>query len=400
MEMFEALTPIHEAPNISYQRKIDNVIRICDGVAKGKAQIFQNQKTRLAYLNMWRDLYVAYGSVQSRINLYSTGLESVQPADTTVAAMSSYAGHLVSLTTCLNAVDEVENHNTNWRKAWTQLLSHDPARFQTYADKLPGWIKVYNLCERTYIRDNPGPKLIEYKDYLYRLETAEQNRAIKYTVMRASVQAPASKPEERVAEAHASGNKRPRHEMTRNDGERQETCIVDGKSHTLRECPIITVAERKKFFAEANRCYRCGTPGHRVVECWSKKSCGRCFAAGKRGAPADHHIALCPMFEKLRLGHPEANQGGGQKASSSEPPQKRTKNDAQAPSGSGKNSGWKGKYKKGNHFQKKNGMASGQQEKRPDEANLLSQLALFLQKQTPAVGNPTPAGTGAQSDTK
>jgi hypothetical protein len=263
--MFEALTPIHEAPNISYQRKIDNVIRICDGVAKGKAQIFQNQKTRLAYLNLWRDLYVVYGSVQSRINLYSTGLESIQPADTTMAAISSYAGHLVSLTTCLNDVDEVENHNMNWRKAWTQLLSHDPARFQTYADKLPGWIKVYNLCERTYIRDNPGPKLIQYKDYLYRLETAEQNRAIKYMVMRTSIQAPESKAEKPADEVRKNGNKRYRTEETRNDN-----CIVDGKSHALKDCPIVTVAERKRLFSEANRCFKCGMPGHMSPACWSK----------------------------------------------------------------------------------------------------------------------------------
>ena len=387
-EMFEALTPLHEAPNVPYQRKINAVIRVCDGLAKNKALIYQNKKSRHDYLTLWRDMYLAYGSVQSRINLYSMGIETTQPKDTSIAAVSSCAGHLVSLVTCLNDHDHPENHNANWRKAWLQLFQHDPARFETYAtQELTGWNEIYNLCERTYIRENPGEKLIKYKDYLYRKETAERNRANKFSVMRTSVQT------EKNLSASSSSEpttaKRPRDAKDN----QTNTCIVDGRPHSLKECPVATIDERKEFFKEADRCFKCGCVGHKTPECFSKRLCSRCFVAGIRGDTASHHVALCPIFEKARL----RNASSGTSDSGPENKKSKPNNNGNNGSGAGgQNNRPKGKWNKGNGKKKPftKGSNNGGRNK-AEESSILSQIAELLKRQQPInpsvpVSAPTP----------
>ena len=91
----------------------------------------------------------------------------------------------------------------------------------------------------------------------------------------------------------AGEKRKERHWFTqKNEGKQSPHCIYCKEQHWSDDCKtLVTIEQRKKFFAEKNLCFNCGRAGHRGNQCRSRT----CFKCGSK-----HHTSLCGKSEDKR----------------------------------------------------------------------------------------------------
>ena len=75
--------------------------------------------------------------------------------------------------------------------------------------------------------------------------------------------------------------------QTRQQKQKPRSCVYcDDASHRSSNCnKVVTVASRRKFLGEKQRCFNCTGARHKAADCRSQTSCQRC----KR----KHHTSIC-----------------------------------------------------------------------------------------------------------